>query len=80
MGFFDYTQARKTYRNDKTMLQVIDALEDMDQYHLLRRSSINKASFELPDTAVEIKPGLQFVMVVCCSPLPYLAVMIMTRS
>ena len=58
MGFFDYTQARKIYRNDKTMLQVIDALEDMDQYHLLRRSSINKVSFELPDTAVEIKTWL----------------------
>lgn len=58
MGFFDYAQARKIYRNDKIMTQVIDGLEDMDQYHLLRSSSVNKAPFNLPDTAEEIKTWL----------------------
>lgn len=58
MGLFDYTQARKTYRNDKKMSQVIDGLEDMDQYHLLRSPSATSIPFKLPDTAGELKTWL----------------------
>ena len=30
MGFLNYVQARKTYRDNKIMSLVIDGLEDMD--------------------------------------------------
>lgn len=58
MSFFDYARARNKYRNNKIMVQVIDGLEDMDQYHLLRSTSVNKPPFSLPNTAEEIKKWL----------------------
>ena len=58
MGFFNYVQAKRTYRDNKIMSLVIDGLEDMDQYNLLRRSSASSSTFELPDTAEEFKTWL----------------------
>ena len=36
MGFFDYKEAKELYRDNKRMLKIINCLEDLDQYHLLR--------------------------------------------
>ena len=36
MGVFNYQKAKKTYANDGLMLEVINRLNDMDCYHLLR--------------------------------------------
>jgi len=59
MGLFDYEQARKTYKSNKVMSSIIDGLEDMDQYHLLRDNGVFKSSgFELPNTAEEFKTWL----------------------
>lgn len=59
MGFLNYIQARKTYRDNKIMSLVIDGLEDMDQYHLLRSPSVNSSIIKLPDTAEEFKNWLR---------------------
>lgn len=59
MGFLNYVQARKTYKDNKIMALVIDGLEDMDQYHLLRSPSVNSIPFKLPDTAEEFKNWLR---------------------
>lgn len=59
MGFFDYAQARKAYENNRLMCSIIDGLEEMDQYHLLRGPSKGKSSVcNLPDTAKEYKAWL----------------------
>lgn len=58
MGFLNYVQARKTYSDDKIMSLVIDCLEDMDRYHLLRSPSVNSSHLKLPDTAGEFKHWL----------------------
>ena len=58
MGFLNYVQARKAYRDNKIMSLVIDGLEDMDQYHLLRSPSANSIPFKFPDTAEEFKHWL----------------------
>lgn len=58
MGFFNYAQARTIYKDNKIMALVINGLEDMDQYHLLRSPSVNSSIFELPDTAEEFKKWL----------------------
>ena len=58
MEFFNYAKARKIYKDNKIMSLVIDGLEDMDQYHLLRSCSVRKNSFKLPDIAQEFKTWL----------------------
>lgn len=58
MGFLNYVQARKTYKDNQIMSLVIDALEDMDRYHLLRSPSAISIPFKLPDTAEEFKTWL----------------------
>lgn len=51
-------QARKLYENNEIMSSVIDGLEDMDHYHLLRNSSVRSSTFEFPNTADEFKTWL----------------------
>lgn len=59
MGYFDYKIARKRYINNKFMSLIIDCLEDMDQYHLLRDVGVSRGGFcELPDSAEEYKTWL----------------------
>lgn len=36
MGFFNYQQATELYKNDSFMIEIINSLEKVDQYHLLR--------------------------------------------
>lgn len=58
MGFFNYVQARKIYKDNKIMALVINGLEDMDQYHLLRSPNVNSRIFKFADTAEEFKKWL----------------------
>lgn len=58
MGFLNYTQARKKYSGNKIMSLVIDSLEDMDQYQLLRSPCVKGCTFKLPNTAQELKTWL----------------------
>lgn len=59
MGFFNYKQARERYESDKFMSQIIDGLENMDQFHLLRdASNLGSAVGTIPDSATEYKKWL----------------------
>lgn len=59
MGCFNYKQARKTYKSDKKMSLIIDGLEDVDQYHLLRNASTSKSRvIMLPESAEEFDTWL----------------------
>jgi hypothetical protein len=40
MGFFDYEKARVKYRENAFVLETIDRLEDFDEFHCLRNSSL----------------------------------------
>lgn len=59
MGFFNYKHAREIYENDRFMAQIIDGLEDMDQFHLLRDAGDLRNIFgNIPDSAAEYKRWL----------------------
>lgn len=75
MGLINYNNAKKLYSNDIIMIQVIEALESMDEYHLLRGTSVSEVTLEwIPETAIDYKRwlsvcdgGLLFSTTLLCS-------------
>lgn len=47
MGLFNYQQAMELYKDDRFMIEIIDSLEKVDQYHLLRsRNCVDSKNLE----------------------------------